>query len=386
VIHAPNATDSENFRVMNLNKLTTLAALMMPTLVACGAADSGADARDDEARLGRQASAIQDGESDTRGTHNYAVGIASRYGAVCSGTLIAPNLVLTARHCVVPPDGQSTVTCKDKFPTQNAPASSLFVSPDPNLRGTKKFYAAKTITTPTETAFCGNDIALIELADNIPASEAHPATPVVQFSMTDRTKIGSQIAAMGYGITSPSAEDSGTRRVREEIDILCVPGDSSHPCTDKVANLLGGNEKEFVTAGYVCSGDSGGGAFDQSSFTKGTPYVLGALSRGPESKEKCLSAVYSRTDAHADMIRAAAEIALEHGGYERPDWLTVATWSAPVPGCVGEICTSVEETEPDTIIMRRSSGCSASSSTPTSSSFGLLAILSVGLLVARRRR
>ena len=42
------------------------------------------------------------------------------------------------------------------------------------------------------------------------------------------------------------------------------------------------SDKEFVTEGWVCSGDSGGGAFDQHSFTAGTPFVLGALGRARE--------------------------------------------------------------------------------------------------------
>lgn len=357
-------------------KRTTLAALVVLALVGCG---------DQSDNVSNDVSSIQGG-ADTRTTHNYAVGIASRSGVVCSGTLIAPNLVLTARHCVVPSDHQTTVTCKDKFPTTNAPASSLFVSPDADLHSTKNFYAVKSITTPTQTAFCGNDIALIELADNIPAEEAEPAVPVVQFSMTDRKRIGGRITAMGYGITSPAADDSGTRRIREGIEILCVPGDATYPCTDKSTNLLGSdNDKEFVTAGYVCSGDSGGGAFEQSSFQNGKPYLLGALSRGPESKEQCLAGVYSRTDAHAEMIREAAETALEHGGYERPEWLKTEVWEPVATGCVGETCTAVDAVQPANDGHEGAGGCAASSQ-PTSSPSGLVAAIAGALAVVVRRR
>ncbi len=369
---------------MHSTPLAKLAALLMlPTLVACGAAEPGADA--DEPRLGTQASAIQDGESAPKSA-NFAVGIASRDGSVCSGTLIAPNLVLTARHCVVPSDGEETVSCKDSFPTTNVPASTLFVSPDSNLHGTKKFYAVRTITTPAATAFCGNDIAVLELKDEIPASEAQPATPVVQFAMTDRSRISGQIAAVGYGITNPSAEDSGLRRIREGIDILCVPGDSSYSRCTGTAKSLVDNDKEFITAGYVCSGDSGGGAFDQASLATGTPYVLGALSRGPQTKSECLAAVYSRTDAHAEMILEAAAVAFEHGTYDRPEWLT-PSWEAPVVGCDGEICTAVDATSPVVAPSSDAGGCSAASSgAPTSSSAGLFAALGLGVLVVARRR
>src|SRR5690348_2805258 len=80
-------------------------------LVGCGGIDDGSGDRG--ARFGQQASAVQGGTTDTNASHSYAVGVANRLGGMCSGTLIAPNLVLTARHCVVPPTQETVVTCAD---------------------------------------------------------------------------------------------------------------------------------------------------------------------------------------------------------------------------------------------------------------------------------
>lgn len=370
-------------------RTSLLGLVLFPALVACGAEPESAW---DSEPLGQQASAVQDGKSDTKKSNNFAVGIASRYGSVCSGTLIAPNLVLTARHCVVPPDGSSAVTCADKFPSRNVSPSGLFVTTEPSLRRAQKLYQAKEITTPKETGFCGNDIALITLEDNIPADEATPATPVVQFSMTDRTKIGGQITALGYGITSPNARDSGIRRIREKIDIVCVPGDETYECKGAYARMLD-SDKEFITEGYVCSGDSGGGAFDQDSFERREPYVLGALSRGPQTEDRCLAAIYTRTDAHAEMILAAGEKAAKSGGYDAPAWLSApADLSAdPETGtvCEGELCTSIDATEAPTTITKTTTttGCSAAPRTASSGTFGALALAGIAaLIVARRRR
>src|SRR5437762_8849009 len=67
--------------------------------VACGGTDEASRSES----LGAQKSAIQGGQLDTNAKHGFAVGVANKLGGLCSGTLIAPNLVLTARHCVVPP-------------------------------------------------------------------------------------------------------------------------------------------------------------------------------------------------------------------------------------------------------------------------------------------
>ena len=365
----------------------SLALVLFPALVACG----GTESPTSEA-TGSQSSAVQGGNVDTSAAHNFAVGIANRYGGVCSGTLIAPNLVLTARHCVVPPSGNEAVTCKDMFPANVAP-SALGVTTSPNLYRAKGYYQAKEIITPKDTAFCGNDIALVILEDSIPASEATPVTPVVQFSMTDTSKIGGKVVAVGYGITNPSANDSGQRRMREDIDILCIPGDKAKECSGKYASYVD-SEKEFVTEGWVCSGDSGSGAFEQSSFEKGAAYVLGTLSRGPQTESECLAAIYTRTDAHAEMIIAAGEKAAAQGGYEEPTWLKPAsTDPIPEPGtttCDGDTCTDVSETSPaeaPTVTKTTTTGCSTSGVGSTGlSGFGAIAIGLAALLAGRRRR
>lgn len=336
---------------------------------------------------GRSEGAVQGGAADAKLT--YAVGVRTS-GGVCSGTLIAPNLVLTARHCVVPPSANEAVTCKDTFPKPVA-ASGLMVTTSSNLLKTRDFVAASEIVVPQATNFCGNDIALVILSENI--TGVTPAIPVVQFTLNDHSKIGREVTAIGYGLTNPSADDAGQRRVREDIAIVCVPGDPEYGCDDQLGGVVD-PKGEFVTEGWVCSGDSGGGAFDQKSFEAGAPYVLGALSRGPQTKDECLQAIYTRTDAHADLIIATAKKAAQKGGYPNPSWVTPTTVPTPNPvttpdpgSCEGDICSDTSPTEPAPPVAKNESsgGCSTGA---TSRGAGAPSLLALGLAVAmvRRRR
>jgi len=379
---------------MRTNALSILAAVALSSssvvLAGCGSEAPRGEV------TGNVASAVQGGTLDTKAQHAFAVGIANKFGGVCSGTLIAPNLVLTARHCVVKPEGSDAVSCSDNFGPSVA-ASALFVTTEPNLFRAESYYAATKIITPTPTGFCGNDIALIILQDSIPETEAKAATPVVQFKMTD-ARISDSITAMGYGITSPSANDSGQRRIRENIPVLCIPGSTDLACDGQLEGISD-SDAEFVTEGYVCSGDSGGGAFDQKSFETGTPYVLGALSRGPQTETRCLAAIYSRTDAHAQMIIDAGIAAAEQGGYPAPAWTRSETDPGDVsiaeptaPCAEGDTtCTESSATDPAPATTTRTTttGCSVvagASGTGPSSVFSAFGLALVGLAVAARRR
>ena len=92
---------------------TLLASLVVAfaaaTVAACATSTTSQE------QVGSSSAPIQNGTIDS--THTYAVGIMRSQGRAtysCSGTLIAPNLVLTARHCVAELDQKSSkgVDCK----------------------------------------------------------------------------------------------------------------------------------------------------------------------------------------------------------------------------------------------------------------------------------
>src|SRR5579859_1621231 len=93
---------------MHFSKRTVVGPLAIALAAACSGAGSPTD---DSSML---SSPIQGGTNDT--THTFAVGIIISQGnnsgqiALCSGALLAPNLVATARHCVAAL-ASTTVTC-----------------------------------------------------------------------------------------------------------------------------------------------------------------------------------------------------------------------------------------------------------------------------------
>jgi MYXO-CTERM domain-containing protein len=302
-----------------------LGAVGLMTFAGCSATDKEDAASSEDA--------IQGGEEDTQ--HKFAVGLSVTSGNasnICSGVLIAPNLVLTAQHCISSASGSTRVDCKDdKFASRPVDVANVKVTTDTKIPG-RNSYAVSEIIVPVEQQVCGADVALLVLARNVPASEAKPAAPLVKTPMTSRNAITGKIAAIGYGLSAPNKKDSGTRRIKEKIAIACIPGDSTADCAEK--DLSSDSKREFQTVGGVCHGDAGSGAFEQGSLDKKDPVVLGVLSRITMKEGECTDGVYTRTDMYARLIISAAVHAAEKGDYETPRWALPSTGkdAGPIPG------------------------------------------------------
>ena len=272
-------------------------------------------------------SPVQGGTTDT--AHPYAVGLCIGNGPgncqlLCSGALIAPNLVMSARHCVAQSPQQIDCNAPAKFGAQVAATGNFWITTYYKMfQGTTGWHQAKQIVQTPGVNVCGNDMSLIILKDNISAAEATPITPVVQYKMTDHTRYSTTVTAIGFGITGVGLTDSGTRRIRQNINLTCVPGDKLIDCGSLTGAQLTANE--FVSGDSTCEGDSGSSAYEQKNFTKGIPVSFGVLSRGGASGSTCTQPIYTRTDAWRDWIVATALDAATQGGYPPP------SWTAPPP-------------------------------------------------------
>ena len=278
-------------------------AMMLPIAVGCGASPDDV-ASDDPIAI--DASPIVHG-SASRGRDPAVVGILVGEQGLCSGSLIAPDLVLTARHCVSWSD--EFVSC----PSHTRQVRADRAAPDLRIVLGDSMYsgdvAARGVALVTEpsTTLCGNDIAIIVLDRAI-------ATPKPLGVASERVRVGRRVRAVGFGIGEAGVA-GGQKRIREHVVIHS-------------ADAL-----EFDVREATCAGDSGGPALDETTGT-----IVGVVSRGtrpcdgPDARN-----TYSRVDAHPALLARAEK----HP--RRSSRVGVTHTAASPASAVGEPCASASD-------------------------------------------
>ncbi|MBX3247950.1 MAG: S1 family peptidase [Myxococcales bacterium] len=186
---------------------------------------------------------------------------------ICSGTVIGPRTVLTAKHCI--DDG-----------TRRTPPANLRVVVGTNIfSSVEATYQVTEVFAPPgpfvdDDLLMGNDIALVNVSANI-------NTPIREVARSTARR-GMPITIVGFGRTDPNRSGSGVKFMG----------------TTNVGEIY---LRVFQTMGMsrTCQGDSGGPAFDAAGR------VIGITSFGIDERCREDMSFYTETAHHRELIAQA---------------------------------------------------------------------------------
>jgi trypsin len=206
-----------------------------------------------------------------RGRTPAVVAITTDDGMLCSGVLISPWEVLTARHCVsvtpqrIPCDGSREVL-------SDRPTRGLRVWFGDDVESAREGPWVARVRTPRGDQVCDQDFAVLELAYTV---------DVPPLALSGRApRVGDTLLVVGFGRRGDSRRAGVGQRYRRTVRVREV------------------QDREFLVGEGSCQGDSGGPALDAR-----TGRVVGVLSRGgPRCVGPGAVGIFGRVDAQREVF------------------------------------------------------------------------------------
>lgn len=221
-------------------------------------------------------------------------------GALCTGSLIAKDLVVTAAHCISPYGAKAMIV----FFSTNI-RQAVGQTPDGRMaysktlaRQVSKAIRHENYKNETEDIYeLTNDIALIRLASEAPA-EFQLAT-LASPELAKTLHAGDKVELAGYGVMKYKTDPRTGRTI-----ISAGSGTLRHVSDVVLKSIINSGEEVVFDQSQgrgACHGDSGGPAYFTDAATQKT-VVLGVTSRGEGDCNQ--DTIYSSVIGQADWIAA----------------------------------------------------------------------------------
>jgi hypothetical protein len=214
----------------------------------------------------------------------------------CSASLIAPNLLLTARHCVARASERRVLVCGASPLGDPVDPRGLRASNDARPTIDSTWLAISDVFVPTEGRdVCGFDIAVAILESSVDGLAGMPP------SLARFAEVGDEFTVLGFGDMNETGGAAPARRMTKPRRVVCTGFDCGIEVSDH----------EFSIDAELCDGDSGGPAVDADGA------IVGVVSR---SAIGCTSPIFTSVAAFGPFLRDAAVRAAELGSYAPSDW------------------------------------------------------------------
>lgn len=250
---------------------------------------------------------------DPNGLRSSVVQIESSRGELCSGAVIAPDLILTAAHCVLQRAAYRVVLVDRRFRRFTVKAVAAAMHPD--------FVPG---TTPRNQP--GTDLAIIKLAQPL-GPDFTPLDPAAAANVSP----GDFVALAGFGLSAENQR--GSARVLRQTRLISL---GTLQVGNRVLVMADEDRLAETTGAGACRGDSGGPivrggpgtyqllgivSWSSGALRSNIPTACGGLTAvTPVAEHE--GWISSRSD---DLRRFAAERAIATpgaGGGSRYDWAT----------------------------------------------------------------